>query len=205
MSKLSYNVRMSKHPHIYLASQSPRRAALLKQIHINFVPLRIHMAETIEPGDTPAAYVKRMALDKATMGWHDAQRTLPCPVLGADTIVVLGNEILTKPRDSAHALAMLQQLSNQTHLVMTAVALVDAQQSRVSLCTSKVSFRELSQSEITAYWETGEPYDKAGAYAIQGVAASFITHLEGSYSGVMGLPLYETFLLLKEFGVIKIP
>lgn len=193
---------MSKSPQLYLASQSPRRRELLTQIGIDFLALNVQIPEIPEPIETPVAFVKRMAITKALAGWHDPQRIQHLPVLGADTIVVLENQILGKPATVEQGIAMLTALSNRTHAVMTAVALVSEQQEVVELSTSKVTFRTLSLAEIQRYWETGEPQDKAGAYAIQGFAATFVSYLEGSYSGVMGLPLFETAELLKKFGII---
>jgi septum formation protein len=128
----------------------------------------------------------------------------PLPVLGADTVVVANGTIMGKPRDRQQAIDMLQVLSGSTHEVLTAVALV-AERKLVRLNTSRVIFRTVSLSECEAYWESGEPADKAGAYAIQGLGAAFITHLEGSYSGVMGLPLFETLEMLETFGARGVP
>ena len=191
---------MERLPDIYLASQSPRRQALLQQIGVDFGLLAVDVDETPRAGEAAAVFVERVALDKARAGRArmPAGRTLP--VLGADTCVVASGNIMGKPRGREHALEMLQLLSGTTHEVLSAVALAgDHEALRVQ--ASRVTFRTLSTAECAAYWDTGEPADKAGAYAIQGLAAMFITQLAGSYSGVMGLPLYETAELLREFGI----
>jgi septum formation protein len=184
---------------LVLASASPRRQVLLQQAGIVF---RKQVAEIDEtPLDNEAAedYVMRLALEKArAVRQHSATGGLP--VLGADTAVVVDGRLLGKPESLAHAREMLQLLSGREHQVMTAVALVRDREA-VQLSTSRVWFRPLSENEIDEYWRTGEPQDKAGAYAIQGVGAIFIERLEGSYTGVMGLPLYETCQLLQDFGI----
>ena len=193
-------------PVIYLASASPRRAELLPLIGVAFEVLRLGdfaVDESVHRREAPATYVKRLAQAKAQAGVAAARaRGLPpYPVLGADTTVCIGREILGKPADSADpvvtAVRMLRLLSGRTHRVLTAVAVVAGRRQRLALSASKVSFRRLSGAEITAYVASGEPLDKAGAYAIQGGAAVFASHLAGSYSGVMGLPLYETAQLLR--------
>ena len=190
---------------IYLASNSPRRAELLQQIGVNFIQLNAAIDESRHPDEAPELYVLRLALEKARAGVAMLPKGETGPVLGADTVVVCEQAILGKPADREAAVAMLGSLSGQGHRVMTAVALVDAtgeEHSRLSV--SQVRFRELGAAEIDAYWRSGEPADKAGAYAIQGLGAIFIEHLEGSYSGVMGLPLYETAELLGLFGISPI-
>jgi len=196
---------------IYLASRSPRRRELLKQIGVDFEMLLlrfdprrgIDVDETPLAGEEPAAYALRIARSKAATGVRVvAQRGLRLkPVLAADTAVVLGEHILGKPDDAAHAERMLAALSGREHQVISAVAVAfrDQLESRVS--TSSVWFRELTGPEIRRYVTTGEPMDKAGAYAIQGKAALFATRMDGSYSGIMGLPLAETAELLQKFGV----
>jgi septum formation protein len=184
---------------IYLASHSPRRRELLNQIHITYQPVTVHIDETPLPQETPVDYVKRLALAKARAGYLMTQTTQA--VLGADTAVVCHGQIFGKPIDQAEAKRMLRQLSGRGHQVLTAVALVTATQEMVTLNTSNVYFRHLSETEIDAYIATGEPMDKAGSYAIQGLASIFIERLEGSYSGVMGLPLYETVMLLAAVGM----
>ena len=184
---------------LILASASPRRQALLKQVGIAF---RQQVAEIDEtPLDNEAAedYVVRLALEKArAVRQHSVDDGLP--VLGADTAVVIDGRLLGKPESPAHARQMLQLLSGREHRVMSAVALVGSREA-VQISVSRVWFRPLGENEIDAYWRTGEPQDKAGAYAIQGVGAIFIERLEGSYTGVMGLPLYETGRLLQDFGI----
>ncbi len=191
---------MKTQPDIYLASASPRRAELLEQIGVTFIVLNVDVDEQQLAGEAPADYVTRLALAKARAGKALPGAKDSCPVLGADTTVVAGNLIMGKPRDRDHAVAMLQQLSGRTHQVISAVALAGVSEA-VRLSISNVRFRTLAVAECQAYWETGEPWDKAGGYAIQGRAAQFVERLEGSYSGVMGLPLYETADLLKEFNI----
>jgi septum formation protein len=212
---------------VYLASGSPRRRELLQQIGVAFRVVTTAVDESVRPGEPPLAYVARLAAAKADAGWHGSRE--PCgnpgaagspgkagspgeaaggsgygvapPVLAADTAVVLDGRILGKPADREDAVDMLGQLSGRTHEVLTAIALRNSSgiQSRIS--RSAVTFRKLAAGEAGMYWETGEPRDKAGGYAIQGRAAIFIADLRGSYSGVMGLPLYETAELLGAAGV----
>lgn len=186
---------------VYLASASPRRRELLEQIGVGYRLLATDIPEEARAGESPEEFVLRLALEKARAGRAQLEVTEVYPVLGADTAVVLDGEILGKPRDRDHALAMLSHLSGHTHQVLTGVALIGAggyERSRLSV--SRVRFRTLNINEIERYWESGEPADKAGAYAIQGRAAAFIEHMEGSYSGVMGLPLFETAGLLEEYN-----
>ena len=185
---------------LYLASLSPRRQELLRQIGVAFEILSVDVDETPAAGEGAADYAQRLALAKAEAGWSSLADRKRLPVLGADTVVVAGGTLMGKPRDREQAIGMLQSLSGSTHEVLTAAALV-AEYRRVRLNVSRVTFRTLSLSECEAYWETGEPADKAGAYAIQGLGAVFISRLEGSYSGVMGLPLFETAELLRESGL----
>lgn len=185
-------------PFIYLASSSPRRRELLRQIGVRYRLLRIAVDETPHSGEAPADYVARLALAKAKCGWQSLGRRQPAPVLGADTIVVYAGAMLGKPQHREHGLAMLAQLSGNEHQVLSAVALVSAAHQAIKVQTSRVRLRPLSVEECSAYWESGEPVDKAGAYAIQGQAATFISTLHGSYSGVMGLPLFETAELLRQ-------
>lgn len=190
------------HP-IYLASRSPRRRALLEQIGLRFTPLDLgegfEVDESVHPGETPEAYVERVTRAKAEAGWRWMRDTglAPAPVLAADTAVVMDRRVLGKPLDRAGAARMLGLLSGQVHDVLTGVALRDAATCDYALSSSRVTFRRLDDSEIRAYLATGEADDKAGAYAIQGRAAQFVATLEGSYSGVMGLPLYETAQLIE--------
>lgn len=183
---------------IYLASSSPRRRELLDQLGIRYELLPVSIDESRQAGESPGDFVQRLAMEKALSGRKLAGND-PRPVMGADTVVVLGDVVMGKPLDKGDAVAMLRRLSGCSHRVLSAVALVGHQpgEHQVRLNTSIVTFRHLFEAECEAYWETGEPADKAGAYAIQGQAAAFIARLEGSYSGVMGLPLYETAELLR--------
>lgn len=178
---------------IYLASKSPRRSQLLGMLGVSFELVDVNIQEQWDGIEPAEDYVRRLALEKARAAKHYEYTSHP--VLAADTEVVIDNEILGKPADKSAAMAMLQKLSGRCHRVLSAVALVHDTE-KVVLNSSLVSFKPLSLSECEAYCETGEPYDKAGAYAIQGRAAAFVTRLEGSYSGVMGLPLAETTTLL---------
>lgn len=187
--------------HLYLASSSPRRRELLRQIGVAYRLLPVVVDETPLPGEKPDAYVARLALAKAQAGRQAMGRRKPLPVLGADTAVVADGVILGKPQDRNDGLAMLARLSGREHCVLSAVALATATGEAVKVQESRVRFRALTASECAAYWGGGEPSDKAGGYGIQGRAAAFIAHLQGSYSGVMGLPLFETAELLREFGV----
>ncbi len=194
-------MRRALPPRLVLASASPRRRELLRQLGLDFDCRPQEIPEVRAPQEAPRAYVERLARDKAQCGWdrlHTGQALL---VLGADTEVVLRNNVLGKPPDRDAALAMLAQLSGRSHAVLTAIALTDGQRTASCISTNRVRFRRISPAEADAYWATGEPADKAGGYAIQGRGAVFIEHLEGSYSGVMGLPLYETAELLRKFGV----
>lgn len=199
---------------VYLASRSPRRRELLRQIGVNFelVLLRENPArgsdvdETPLPGEAPDDFVLRIAQVKAETGWMRlTERRLPrmlhrLPLLAADTVVVLGNAILGKPSGPEQAVQMLHGLAGRTHEVLTAVAVVYGNDMDVRLSASSVTFSPMSEAEIRHYVASGEPLDKAGGYAIQGRAAAFVSRIEGSYSGVMGLPLYETAELLRRFG-----
>jgi len=190
---------------IYLASASPRRRELLEQIGISFRRLVVDVPEVREKDEVPEMYVLRVALEKARAGRAVLAADDPLPVLGADTEVVIQGEVLGKPRDRSDAMAMMDRLSGKWHQVMSAVAVVGRDGEEGSrLSVSSVLFREVRRAEAAAYWETGEPVDKAGGYAIQGRAALFIERLEGSYSGVMGLPLFETADLLAQFGIVPL-
>lgn len=180
---------------LYLASQSPRRRELLDQIQVTYQTLKVDTDESVHAGESPETYVQRVALQKAQAGF--ALQPHDC-VLGADTAVIYQQQILGKPTDKTDAQCMLQTLSGKTHQVMTAVAIVSENHQLCQLNTSQVTFRTLTQAEIQAYVETQEPMDKAGSYAVQGLASIFIERIEGSYSGVMGLPLYETAQLLQQ-------
>jgi septum formation protein len=197
-------------PSVYLASKSPRRQELLRQLGVEFDELLLREApgrrrdivEAPRKGEPPQEYVKRIARLKASVGWHRMQRRglAPKPVLGADTEVVLDGAALGKPADAAAAVAMLATMSDRTHEVITAVALRWQAQIAQAVSTSRVTFRAIAHDEIERYVATGEPFDKAGGYAIQGKAAVFVQHLEGSYSGVMGLPLFEMAEILARIG-----
>lgn len=185
---------------IYLASQSPRRRDLLQQLGVRFTCLHVDVDERPLPGEPPLELVRRLALSKARAGRVLAP--LPLPVLGADTEVIVDGETLGKPADAAGAARMLQRLSGRVHEVISAIALVTASGECVRTRTSRVHFRRLGRDEIERYCRTGEPLGKAGGYAIQGLAASFVENLEGSYSGVVGLPLFETAQVLRDAGII---
>jgi septum formation protein len=182
---------------LYLASQSPRRRELLGQIGEAPCVLDVDVEEIRRPGEAPDAYVARVALDKARAGYAMVVAEAGVRVIGADTEVVLGDEVFGKPRDAADAAAMLGRLSGREHRVVSAVWLVDAKGERQALSVSIVRFASLGAAQIDDYVASGECFGKAGAYAIQGRAAAFIEHLSGSYSGVMGLPLHETSRLLR--------
>jgi len=182
---------------IYLASASPRRGELLRQIGVAHEARPVDVDESPRAGEAPAHYALRLAQEKARALWEQVPDVERLPVLAADTTVALGEEILGKPADRAEAIAMLQRLSGREHQVHTAIALLHAGGAESRVSTSRVTFRTLSSAEIEWYWQTGEPADKAGGYAVQGKAAIFIRHLAGSYSGVMGLPLFETWELLE--------
>lgn len=183
---------------ILLASRSPRRAELLEQVGIACRVAPAEIDEAVLPGEAAAAYVERVTLAKARAAHAAGADGLP--VLAADTAVVLGRRILGKPVDRAEGLAMLAALSGRTHRVLTGVAVL-AGELRFRLSLSRVRFRAIGADELAAYWATGEPADKAGGYAIQGLAAAFVERIEGSYSGIMGLPLFETLQLLEQAGV----
>ncbi|MFV3307324.1 Maf family protein [Pseudomonas sp. NY15181] len=186
---------------LYLASSSPRRRELLTQIGLPFHIVPASIDETPQAGESALAYVERLAREKALAGLHFlAQRADVC-VLGADTAVVLDGRILGKPADRAEALAMLQALSGREHEVLTAVAVANRDRCEAKVVGSRVTFRSVTMEEAERYWDTGEPHDKAGGYAIQGLAAVFVSRVEGSYSAVVGLPLCETAALLADFSI----
>ena len=201
---------LTERPSVYLASKSPRRQELLRQLGVEFDELLLREApgrrrdivEAPRKGEPPQEYVKRIARLKASVGWHRMQRRglAPKPVLGADTEVVLDGAALGKPADAAAAVAMLAAMSDRTHEVITAVAIRWQTQIAQAVSISRVTFRAMARDEIERYVATGEPFDKAGGYAIQGKAAAFVQHLEGSYSGVMGLPLFEMAEILARIG-----
>jgi septum formation protein len=184
---------------ILLASASPRRTQLLDQIRVPHQVRPVDIDETRRTGEAPGDYVVRLARMKARALW-DAQSEPKLPVLGADTTVALGAVVFEKPKDRDDGMRMLAALSGRTHQVFTAVALCAESGCHSRLSQSSVSFGPLSAADCDAYWATGEPLGKAGGYAVQGLAAAFITRIEGSYSGIMGLPLAETVELLREAG-----
>jgi septum formation protein len=185
-------------PVLCLASVSPRRRELLSQIGVAHIVAGADIDETALPGEAPRDYVLRLAREKALAIRRGGQRLA---VLGADTTVVLNGKIFGKPRDRADGIRMLSELSGRSHEVLTAIALAGSEGVAERLSASRVRFRNVSQEECAAYWETGEPRDKAGGYAIQGFGAVFVESLSGSYSGVMGLPLFETGELLRAAGI----
>jgi septum formation protein len=197
-------------PRIYLASRSPRRRELLTQIGVRFELLMFRgipredpdVDETVLPQESPEDYVVRVTLAKAEAGMRRIRERhlIPHPVLAADTTVEIGGSVIGKPEHDADAVAILQRLSGRTHRVLTAVAIADFERVESLLSISEVRFRALEHEEIRRYVASGEPLDKAGAYGIQGRAAIFVEEIKGSYTGIMGLPLYETALLLRRFG-----
>lgn len=186
---------------IILASASPRRCQLLQQIGVQLQVIVPDLEEIPAPGEAAEDYVRRVALAKARAVWQRLPAHAQYPVLGADTEVVLEGEILGKPADRNAGLAMLERLSGRTHEVLSAVALVYGGSESLRLSRSSVSFRHTTAQEREVYWNSGEPAGKAGGYAVQGLGAIFIQRLDGSYSGVMGLPIFETAELLRECGI----
>ena len=182
---------------LYLASSSPRRRELLALLDVEFSIITPAIDEIWQQGETPEQYVIRLAKEKSLEGVRQA----PCdyPVLGSDTIVVCEGKILEKPRDKAHAAQMLRALAGSTHQVITAIAISDKNHTLSQLVITLVTFREMTDQEINAYIETGEPMDKAGAYGIQGKGGRFVQRIEGSYHAVVGLPLVETEALITQF------
>ena len=188
---------------IYLASASPRRQELLRQLGIAFEAMPSNLLEVPRAGEHPEGYVLRVARDKAQ---HVARQVrerglAPRPVLGADTEVVLEGEILGKPRDVQQGQAMLRKLAGCTHEVLTGLVLLHQDVEYKAINRSRVTFGPLTDTDMQRYWDSGEPADKAGGYAVQGRAAAFIQHIEGSYSGIMGLPLFELMQLLRQAGI----
>jgi septum formation protein len=184
---------------LILASASPRRQELLAQIGVSFTTVSVDVDESWLKGESPEAYVERLAIEKARSGWMLSKGC--APVLGSDTTVVCDNRILGKPANREQAIAMLQLLSGKQHQVMTAIALVWGRVLETRVVVTDVFFRPLGLTEIETYWETGESHDKAGAYGIQGFGAVFVERIEGSYSAVVGLPLQETADLLAKMSV----
>lgn len=196
---------------IYLASKSPRRRELLRQIGVEFEILMLREApglteavsEIPHPNEDPEVYVRRVAREKGEAGWQTVlERKLPFrPVLSADTTVSIDGKILGKPADADEAIKILQWLSGRTHEVLTAITVTAEGKMSEALSRSEVRFAHLDEASLRAYCATKEPYDKAGAYGVQGLAAQFIEFISGSYSGIMGLPLFETARLLQKAGV----
>jgi septum formation protein len=184
-------------PQLHLASTSPRRREILQTLGVEFDVVMVDTDETAIDGESPESLVVRLAAAKAeAVAAPDSKA-----VLAADTVIVLGERVLGKPRDADDAIAMLLALSGQTHSVITGVALKTSEGTRAVLSTTNVRFREIDRDEAAAYWQSGEPCDKAGAYGIQGLGGIFVEAIEGSYSGVMGLPVFETVELLKSAGI----
>lgn len=185
---------------IYLASQSPRRVELLRQLGLRFQAVKVGVDESVQTGEDPAACARRLAGAKAEAALRILGSGIREPVLAADTLVTVDGAILGKPADRAGGLDMLMRLSGRSHQVLSAIALWRGGAMHTALSMSEVRFRVIAPEEAAHYWQSGEPADKAGGYAIQGRGAQFIERLEGSYSGVMGLPLYETAQLLGQAG-----
>jgi septum formation protein len=183
---------------IILASASPRRQELLDQIKVAYKVYPVDLDETPLPDEAPLAYVRRLAAEKSAA--CKAQLNTDIPVLAADTAVILGSVIMGKPKNQADALAMLRQLSGKTHQVYSAISLRGRVHGQ-ALSITEVTFRRLGEREMQAYWHSGEPLDKAGSYAIQGIGGVFVESIKGSFSGVVGLPLFETAELLANQGI----
>jgi septum formation protein len=186
---------------LILASSSPRRAELLQQLGLRFGVLRVEVDEVPAPGQSPADYARAIALAKAQAGAAQIGAVPGLPVLAADTDVAIDGEILGKPRDAEDALRMLLRLADRSHQVFSAVAVMSAVGIDVKLSITQVHFGAITRAQAIDYWNSGEPAGKAGAYAIQGYAARWVRAIEGSYSGVVGLPLFETARLLERHGV----
>ncbi len=189
----------TERPFLHLASASPRRSELLRQLRLSFDITPADIDETPHDGEAPEAYVARVAREKAHAAWETLGAP-DAPVLAADTAVVLDGRILGKPADEADAMRMLTALSGRRHEVLTAISVRDDAREEVAVSRTEVAFRPLRPAEIAGYWRTGEPAGKAGGYAIQGLGALFVEEIRGSYSGVVGLPLFETAQLLARFG-----
>lgn len=182
---------------LYLASSSPRRQELLAQIEPHFNLIKVDVVELKSEAESADDYVQRLAQEKAMAGVIKVPTD--CLVLGADTIVVLGSQVLEKPRDKQHAQQMMQMLSGKTHRVLTAVCVASRAHRETQILTTEVTFCKIDEVQIEAYWQTGEPLDKAGGYGIQGLGGQFVAKINGSYSSVVGLPLVETRTLLTKF------
>ncbi|MGL5250151.1 MAG: Maf family protein [Vibrionaceae bacterium] len=185
---------------LYLASASPRRKALLEQLAFKFAVLAADVNEQREHDEPAADYVRRLSLEKAQAGVRVAPQ--PLPVLGADTIVVYRDEVFEKPKNFADSQRMLRALSGGAHQVLTAISFATPNSHLTTLVSTQVYFKSLSDDEILHYWQTGEPQDKAGSYAIQGIGGKFVTRIEGSFHAVVGLPLYETQQLFEQFLIL---
>ncbi len=190
---------------LHLASQSPRRAELLTRLGLTFGRIDLDIPEHRQPNESAEDYVRRVAREKAGAGLLKVMTIPGAVVLGADTEVVLDDEVFGKPADAADAAAMLRRLSGRTHQVISAVSVVNAEREAQAVSVSEVSFAVLSEDDIADYLASGEAMGKAGAYGIQGRAEQYVTRLSGSFSGVMGLPLHETATLLRGFGVLSVP
>lgn len=185
---------------LILASSSPRRAELLRQIAVRFAIHPADIDESQYPGESAEHYVQRLAREKAQVVARQTHKS-GLPVLGADTTVVLDNQVFSKPLDRAEAIATLRALSGRTHRVLSAIAVVAEDRTEFRLSETSVRFRNIKEEEYQRYWSTGEPQGKAGAYAIQGLGAVFVEGITGSYSGVVGLPLMQTFELFERFNI----
>lgn len=181
---------------IILASASPRRAELLDQVGISYEIKSVDIDENPMLNESAEDLVQRLAIEKS-----QAIKSSHMPVLGADTLGFIGDQLLVKPTDVDHSITMLSAMSGNWHEILSAVAITYKENTTVRLNRNRVLFRNINQDEMIRYWETGEPQDKAGSYAIQGIAATFIERIEGSYSGIMGLPLFETMQLLNDLGI----
>lgn len=188
-------------PTLLLASASPRRRELLRQLRLDFSVLSPNIDESLKHGETVADYAYRMATEKARAAWQQANPKQATVLLSADTCGELDGELLAKPDDFSDAQRLLRRLSGRSHTIHCAFALFDGQRLQVRNVTSTVTFRPLNDDEIQRYWYSGEPCDKAGAYAIQGLGAQFVAHLDGSYSAVMGLPLFELSQALAAYNI----
>ena len=184
---------------IILASASPRRAELLDQVGITYDIQSVDINEDPMPNESATDLVQRLAIEKS-----QAIKNANKPVIGSDTLGLIGDQLLVKPTDVAHSIKMLSAMSGNWHEILTAVAVTYKDNTSVLLNRNRVLFRQISQDEMIRYWETGEPQDKAGSYAVQGIAAMFIERIEGSYSGIMGLPLFETMQLLNDLGITNL-
>ncbi|HJU49113.1 MAG TPA: Maf family protein [Pseudogulbenkiania sp.] len=189
---------------IYLASASPRRRELLQQLGVHTERLHADIDESVLSGEDAVTYTERLARDKAAAGWRVVENggLPPRPLLAADTTVVLDGEIFGKPADATDARRMLEAFSGRTHQVVTSVAVREGERTRLLTSITDVTFRTLTEDDIARYLDSGEPFDKAGAYGIQGRAGVFVERIAGSYTGVVGLPVFETAALLSEFGLV---